>query len=229
MAPESTLGIYREGFFFPLSCLLLGLFILLLPILFLLVFFNIVAFTFEKLGISPELALLILLLMLIGSVINLPLTKRTIEYTREIRFGWFQIPVRQESGLAINLGGAIIPVALSCYLLFKVPLWPVLAATVLMVIICKFLTKPVPGRGLAIPMLIPPLFATLFAILLVRDFAAPCAYISGVLGTLIGGDLLNLGKARRVGSGIISIGGAGVFDGIFLVGIVSVILTAFFG
>ena len=82
---------------------------------------------------------------------------------------------------------------------------------------------------LAIPMFIPPICAALLAILFTREYAAPCAYISGVLGTLIGGDLLNLGKARKMGAGIVSIGGAGVFDGIFLVGVVSVILTAFFG
>lgn len=46
------------------------------------------------------------------------------------------------------------------------------------------------------------------------------------MGTLVGGDLLNLGKARNLGAGTVSIGGAGVFDGIFLVGIFSVALTA---
>ena len=215
-------------FFFPIGCLALGLFVLALPILFILVFFNITAFSFEKLGISPQAALLTLVFTLIGSLVNIPLTKRTVEQAT-IRFGWFRIPVRRESGLAINLGGAVIPIALSCYLLFKVPLLPVLIATFLMILICKFLTRPVPGRGLAIPMFIPPIFAALFAILFAREFAAPCAYISGVLGTLIGGDLLNLRKARKLGAGIVSIGGAGVFDGIFLVGVVSVILTAFFG
>jgi len=192
------------------------------------VFLNATAFSFEKMGISPHAALLILIITLVGSLVNIPLTRRTVEQAT-VSFGWFQIPVRRESGLAINLGGAVIPLTLCCYLLFQVPLLPVLTATILMVLICKFLTKPVPGRGLAIPMFIPPIFAALFAILFTREFAAPCAYISGVLGTLIGGDLLNLGKARKMGAGIVSIGGAGVFDGIFLVGVVSVILTAFFG
>jgi uncharacterized membrane protein len=44
---------------------------------------------------------------------------------------------------------------------------------------------------------------------------------------LIGADILNLRKINRMG-GVASIGGAGVFDGIFLVGIVSVLLTALF-
>lgn len=213
-------------FFFPVGCLLLGLFVLFFPIICLLLFFNVVTFSFERLGVSPELAMIVLLLTLIGSVINIPVSKRTIEYSRDARFGWFQIPVQRESGLAINLGGAIIPAALSLYLLTRSPLLPALVSTALMILICKFLARPVLGRGLAIPMLIPPLFATLFAVVLAGEFAAPVAYISGVLGTLIGGDLLNLDKTRRSGSGIVSIGGAGVFDGIFLVGVFSVILTA---
>jgi len=215
-------------FFFPIGCAAFGLFVLALPLLFIFVFLNATAFSFEKLGISPQAALLILIFTLVGSLVNIPLTRRTVEQTT-VNFGWFRVPVRRESGLAINLGGAVIPLTLCCYLLFKVPLPPVLTSTFLMVLICKFLTRPVPGRGLAIPMFIPPIFAALFAILFTREFAAPCAYISGVLGTLIGGDLLNLGKARKMGAGIVSIGGAGVFDGIFLVGVVSVILTAFFG
>lgn len=215
-------------FFFPVGCLLLGLFLLFFPVILILLFLNVVTFSFSRLGMSPELAVIMLLLMLVGSVVNIPLTRRAVEYSREAQFGWFRIPVRRESGLAINLGGAIIPAALSLYLLFKVPLLPVLVSTLLMVIICKFLTRPVPGRGLAIPMFIPPVMATLFAVLLVGEAAAPVAYISSVLGTLIGGDLLNLHKARRLGSGIVSIGGAGVFDGIFLVGVFSVVLTTLY-
>lgn len=215
-------------FFFPVGCLLLGLFILFFPIILLLFFFNVITFSFSRLGMSPELAVTVLLLMLVGSVINIPLTRRTVEYSREIQFGWFRIPVRQESGLAINLGGAAIPAALSIYLVSRAPLLPVLVSTVLMIIICKFLTRPVPGRGLAVPMFIPPILATLFAVLLAGEMAAPVAYISGVLGTLIGGDLLNLNKAKRLRAGIVSIGGAGVFDGIFLVGVFSVVLTAIY-
>ena len=215
-------------FFFPVGCLLLGLFILFLPVILVLVFLNVVAFSFSRLGMSPGVAVTMLFMMLAGSVINIPLTRRTVVYSREMQFGWFRIPVRQESGLAINLGGAVIPAAISIYLLFKAPLPPILASTVLMIIICKFLAKPIPGRGLGMPMFIPPVLATLFAVLLAGEMAAPVAYISGVLGTLIGGDLLNLSKARKLGAGVVSIGGAGVFDGIFLVGIFSVVLTALY-
>jgi uncharacterized membrane protein len=215
-------------FFFPVGCLLLALFVLFLPVILVLLFLNVITFSFGRLGMSPATAVTVLCLMLIGSAINIPLTRRAVEYSREFEFGWFRIPVRRESGLAINLGGAIIPTALSIYLMFRAPLLPVLISTVLIIIICKFLTKPVPGRGLAIQMFIPPIVSTLLAVALAGEMAAPVAFISGVLGTLIGGDVLNLGKARRLGAGIVSIGGAGVFDGIFLVGMFSVMLTAIY-
>jgi uncharacterized membrane protein len=50
--------------------------------------------------------------------------------------------------------------------------------------------------------------------------------VAGTMGVLIGADILNLKKAQKYG-GFLSIGGAGVFDGIFLVGIVSALLTGF--
>jgi uncharacterized membrane protein len=54
---------------------------------------------------------------------------------------------------------------------------------------------------------------------------APLAYIAGSLGTLIGADLMNLGRVRSLGAPVASIGGAGKFDGIFLTGFVAVLLT----
>jgi uncharacterized membrane protein len=63
------------------------------------------------------------------------------------------------------------------------------------------------------------------ALLLSRRHAAPLAYVSGSLGTLIGADLLNLDKLQGLGAPIASIGGAGTFDGVFLVGIVAVLIA----
>jgi uncharacterized membrane protein len=51
------------------------------------------------------------------------------------------------------------------------------------------------------------------------------AYLSGVLGTLIGADLTNLNKIADLGAPVASIGGAGTFDGVFLTGIVAVLLA----
>ena len=216
-------------FYVPLGCLAGILFLFAIALLLVLIFFNLVAFSFEKLGLSSGIALLVLILTLAGSLINIPVTRKRVETTQEvITFGFIRIPQQRVSGLAINVGGAIVPVCLSAYLLTVVPeLWQVAVATALMAVICKLLARPVPGAGIGIPMFIPPIAASILALILAREFAAPCAYISGTLGTLIGADILNLRKINRMG-GVASIGGAGVFDGIFLVGIVSVLLTALF-
>jgi uncharacterized membrane protein len=65
-------------------------------------------------------------------------------------------------------------------------------------------------------------------LLLSHRHAAPLAYISGSLGTLIGADLLNLDKVQGLGAPIASIGGAGTFDGIFLTGIMAVLIASIF-
>jgi len=219
-------------FFFPLTVLIFILFILFLPLLFILVYFNILTLGFEKLGISPQATIFILFLILFGSLINIPLAKKKLVYVEKpYFFGLFRIPKIETQGIFINLGGAIIPILLSFYFLFLgwksgFEIGPILIATILMIIISKFLAKTIPGRGVALPAFVPPIFSALFALILAPKFAAPSAFISGVFGTLIGADLLNLGKARKYG-GFISIGGAGVFDGIFLVGIVSALLAGF--
>ena len=46
---------------------------------------------------------------------------------------------------------------------------------------------------------------------------------------MIGADLLNLDKIRGLGAPVVSIGGAGTFDGIFLTGIVAVLLASLIG
>ena len=220
-------------FFLPVALVIFLLFILFLPILLILGYFHIITIGFERLGVSPEITVLLLLAILISSAVNIPIGKKKIIYVEKSRFfGLFRAPKLETQGLAINLGGAVIPVLLSFYFLYLgwragFDLWPVFAAIILMIIVSKFLARIIPGRGIALPAFIPPIFAVLFALMLAPSFAAPCAFISGVLGTLIGADLLNLRKVQKISPGFISIGGAGVFDGIFLVGIVSALLTGF--
>jgi len=76
---------------------------------------------------------------------------------------------------------------------------------------------------------VPALAAAVIALLLSREYAAPLAYIGGSLGTLLGADLLNLGKIQGLGAPVASIGGAGTFDGIFLIGILAVLIASFTG
>jgi uncharacterized membrane protein len=72
---------------------------------------------------------------------------------------------------------------------------------------------------------VPPIFAAGVALLLAFRRAPPVAYVAGSMGTLIGADLLNLGQIGRLGAPVVSIGGAGTFDGVFLTGILAGLLA----
>ena len=191
-------------FFLPFSIVLLLLFILLLPVLFFLLQMKLVGHALVKLGISPAVATLIFFLSIIGSLINIPLF-----------FG-------EEQNIAINVGGAIIPLFLCIYLLPKVPIFKTIIAVVISALIMNHLAHPVPMVGITIPMFIPPLVAVLLGFIFSPRNPTPVAYIAGVLGVLIGADLMNLSQVT--GAGMMSIGGAGVYDGIFLVGIISALI-----
>ena len=91
-----------------------------------------------------------------------------------------------------------------------------------------WLAYPVPGIGIAVPLFFPAAVTAVVALSLSREFAAPLAYIGGSLGTLIGADLTNLDKVRGLGAPVASIGGAGTFDGIFLTGILAVLLAGLY-
>ena len=212
----------------PLGCLIIIFLALSLPLLFILVFFRIISFGFGNLGFSEEATLLMLFFILAGSLINIPLTRPKRIYAEKPYF--FNLFKRREiisQGLFINFGGAIIPILISLFFLTKVPLKPALVATILMIFISYFLSKIIPGRGIVIPAFIPPVSSAIISLILGPDFAAPVAFISGVLGVLIGADILKIRKIKRIYLGSVSIGGAGVFDGIFLVGIASSFLTGF--
>ncbi len=213
-------------YFFPLSVLVFFLLLLFLPFLFFVWFFHIVSFSFQELGLTSHTAFLLLLLTLFGSSINIPLGRYKKRIVRRSFLGFFEFAQKEIEGVAINLGGALIPLGISFYLLTRVSdVLPILLALVFMIIISKTFSKVIPGRGIVLPALIPPIFAALFALIFAPSNPAPCAYIAGTLGTLIGADILNLHRVKRY-PGLVSIGGAGVFDGIFLAGIVAVFLTA---
>src|ERR1700683_2833999 len=132
--------------------------------------------------------------------------------------------------IAINLGGAVIPILLSIYLLMKNQIWiPGLIATAVVSAICYLVAKPVAGAGIVIPIFIPPVVACAVACILAWNRAPAGGYASGRLGTPLGADLLNPGNIRGLGTPVASIGGAGTFDGIFVTGIFAVVLASVIG
>lgn len=213
-----------------MGCLgLLLLIIIVLPILFVLVFLNIVTLSFGKLGLSQEAAVVLLLATLIGSMINIPISRRRIAYEQPqsvfSRF-FFYIPPRvTHQVIAVNVGGAVIPVGFALYLMPRAVSLTTLLTVVVVAVATRLIARPVQGVGIVMPAWIPPLLSAGLAFLLVRDNPAPVAYISGTIGTLIGADLLHWPSFKKLGAQLISIGGAGVFDGIFMTGVIAVLIA----
>ena len=220
--------------FFPLSHLFMLLLLLVGSVAFALIEIGAIEYAYARVGVPHRYVFGLLLLSLLGSYVNIPVAELSAERVlsgREISFFGMRyvIPVVREwprTVVAVNLGGAIIPTLLSVYLVMKNGMYARDLAGVLIVVgITHWLARPVAGVGIALPTFVPPLAAAGAAMLLSRASAPSLAYISGSLGTLIGADLLNLGKIQGLGAPVASIGGAGTFDGIFLTGILAVLLA----
>ena len=182
-----------------------------LALLLLLLQIRVLRYAYMRLGVGSGGALLLLLASLIGSMIDIPIA---------------QLGARGVI-LAVNVGGAVIPTLLSFYLLARRRIWGAgLLVTAIMAVICHALAQPLPGVGIAIPTFAPPIAAALVAALICWRELAPLAYIGGSLGVLIGADLANLDKMRGLGAPLASIGGAGTFDGIFVTGLLAVLLAS---
>jgi len=196
---------------------------------------GVLQYAYEKIGINRRHIFTVLLLSLFGSYVNIPiahLPAETMHSGQVVTFYGMRyvVPVVRDwpgTVIALNLGGAVIPIVLSLYLLVKNRLYGRgLLAVAIVTLVVHLMAHPVRGVGIAEPTFIPPLVATGVALLLSRQYAPPLAYIAGSLGTLIGGDLLNLGKIQGLGVPVASIGGAGTFDGIFMTGILAVLLAS---
>ena len=94
-----------------------------------------------------------------------------------------------------------------------------------MTIINYAVNHPIHSISISIPIFITPVYATLIAVIINPEFSAPLAYICGSLGVLLGADILRLHTIKRMGLAVASIGGAGTFDGIFITGIIAVLLA----
>jgi uncharacterized membrane protein len=222
--------------YFPLApaffAVLVGIFIVLVV----LIQINVLRYAYTRLGVSSGTALLLLMGSLIGSYINIPVARfpeREVQTAQDLSFFGmhYSVPVVVDwpgTVIAVNVGGAVIPILLSLFLLFTNDLWVRgIITTAIVAAIVHWLAYPVPGFGIAVPIFVPPVATAIAAVLIARDHAAVLAYVGGCLGTLIGADLLNLGVVQSLGAPVASIGGAGTFDGIFLTGILAVLLASF--
>ena len=216
---------------YPFFAILAGLLLFLIV----LIQVNALRYAYMRLGMGSGTAMLLLLGSLLGSYFNIPvmqLPQQEMVSGQEIDFFGMRyvVPVMVDwpgTVIAVNVGGAVIPGLTSLYLLAKNRLWlQGVLAVACVAAVCHALARPIPGLGIALPIFVPAAAAAIVALLISRRQAAPLAYIGGSLGTLVGADLLNFGKLQGLGAPIASIGGAGTFDGIFVTGVVAVLLAS---
>jgi len=216
---------------------LTSLFALLLVFIVVVIFLWLGEVAFERIGFSSFQFVLIMIGTLAGSAVNIPVGEvKSVEPLVEIRearvFGMrFRIPqvgYRQVSTVvAVNVGGAMIPVLVSVYILWSHPaaLPYALVGTTVTAILVHVMAKKVRGVGIVTPALLPPLAAALISYILDPGSPAVVAYVSGSIGALVGADLTNLRGIAKLGAPMASIGGAGTFDGVFLTGLMAVLLA----
>jgi uncharacterized membrane protein len=225
---------HSQVHYLPMTPGLFSILVVLFAGLVILVQLRILRYAYMRLGIGPGAALLLLFGSLIGSYFNIPIAVLPETHVRSNEvvdfFGMrYVVPlVAQWPGtvLAVNIGGAVIPTLMSAYLVIRYQLW--LRATLAVIAIAfviHSMATPVHGLGIAVPVFAPVVVTAILAFILSREYAPPLAYIGGSMGTLIGADLSNLDKISGLGAPVASIGGAGTFDGIFLTGILAVLLA----
>ncbi|MGA2121028.1 MAG: DUF1614 domain-containing protein [Methanoregula sp.] len=219
--------------------LLVGLVILIVPLLFL----GLVGAAFTRLGFSWIAALALVLLMLFGSFVNIPLYRIKRDMIRFDNAAQpfagagnpFAPPPIWETVISLNLGGALIPAAVSIYLLYRATavadvavLQPVAVGIVIVAVIAWMATRSVPGYGLRAPLFIPGLAALLCGLLLTGGtglLAGVTAFVAGTAGTLLGAGIAQLPRIRDMEISEVSIGGAGMFGAIFLACILSALIA----
>lgn len=219
-------------------------FAILLLILIPLLILGLAGAAFSRLGFSWIAAVAVIILMIVGYFVNIPVwTFRDPGYpagcAEAVVFDAFSgepVDTGQHSTIiTINLGGFIIPVAISGYLLYEtyhisgetifLPLAISLAAVALIVAI---LTRIQPPLKISVPLIIPSLVAVACGFLLNGGAgleAAVSAFIGGTMGIILGATAILLIKRRQTGVRLISVGGAGMFGSLFLCALLSTLIA----
>lgn len=231
--------VLRPMFFAPFLLIYWVIFLAVIVFLFAMLGVGAINYAFNALGLPPNAAFYALLVSLLGSYINIPVTRieggapHPVEIVSHYGIR-YRVPLHLAAGnstvVALNVGGAIVPLCISAWVIATHPeifLWAILGTAIVTYVVHRA-ARPIPGVGIATPIFIPPIAAAIMGWIFgggLYHHASAIAYVSGVMGTLIGADLMNLGRLSELGAPVASIGGAGTFDGIFLTGIVAVLLA----
>jgi uncharacterized membrane protein len=177
-----------------------------------------IEYGYRRSGIGEGALLTLLWLSLFGGLVTIPLVRlagRARSGIDEIViFGVrYRLPtLRRDTPtvLAVNVGGALIPTGLSAYLVIKDDIWwQALIGVLVVATVVHAVARAVADVGIVVTGLVSPVLAAGSALIVAPTPTAAVAYAAGSLGTLIGGDLLNLRRLRDLGGGVISIGAPG--------------------
>lgn len=173
--------------------------------------FDAMRLAFETLGLSPAGAIGLLAGCLLGSAVNVPLAR--LRDTGAI--------------VAVNVGGCVLPLGVACWVAWHVRLGvgSVMAAIAVVALASRAFSRVEPGRGVTMRGFVAPLAALLAGAVIAPEALGPLAYVAGTVGTLVGADLTRLREAAGSGAATLAIGGAGTRDGIFMAGVLAVLLA----
>ncbi len=196
---------------------------------------NLFHIAFAKLGLTPEESLVLLIGSLVGSGINVPFLQLRnpaqgipVKWViQKVIWGIAPAKLSDKIIIAVNIGGCLIPLGLSFYFMSLQLIAPIkiIIGVFAITLLSYKSSELIPGFGVGMPIFLAPLSAALIALVIDPEHAAQLAYMSGVLGVLIGADLLRIKNIAQLGTSIAVIGGAGTFDGIFLTGLIAALLA----
>lgn len=181
-----------------------------------LVYFGLAHRVLDRMRLTDTQALVFLGLMVAGSFVELPLTRGPV-------------------AVSVNVGGALVPLALVIYLLIRADsAWErtraILAAGVVAAavrIIARLTLFEPPQSDFIDPVWLFAIIAGVVGYLAGRSRRS--AFIAGTLG-IIFTDLLHLIQVTMAGmSSDVAIGGAGVFDAVVMSGLIAVLLAELVG
>lgn len=195
-----------------------------------------------RVGLSPKAVSLALAGILVGGLIHIPLHRKHFSQPQLAewlsfyhRWGEEPFPIGILGGntIAINFGGAIVPLLIAAWLVVQMSFEPnvllsLLLASLVNVFVCHRLGRIIANVGIMLPGWIAPLVGIAGAWLLLpmgSPYYASFAFVTAVVGPFVGADLMHLKDADRLGTGTLSIGGAGALDGIVLAGILAAALA----
>jgi uncharacterized membrane protein len=205
--------------------------VIFLPILILYIVYLIIIRAFRDMGFSAwEAVVIVFVSFLFGSGI--------IDGYAGIHFS--DIPLFTYHTfwmVGINVGGAVIPILLSIYLTIRNKLrlvWMLLGIGIV-ALVTFMVTYTDPEKGIISPFplwFLPAVIASMVSLFFTwrtKRKAAPLAYVVGTLGVLIGADVFHLfelleSEISTTRNAVI--GGASVFDMIFITGILAVFVDS---